>query len=257
MNILRVCKAESWWQRADAVKISSRSVCAFSLVELLSSIVIVAVLVAAVAPLAGSMLTKAEMARDTGKMRSYSAALAAMISERNTVSAADILRSGSTEVDDYAGGADAAMRMMNSTLWTKKTKPLAVAAGRSVGQTTRSYTLNDGLFPPKAQVPGEPAPPPWEIDSVTQVKLREVSDRPLLYTGVYLPVHEGAYVWGGLSHSNPIYDSMIKDNATTSLLGKTLVLFVGGHARVVDFAKENQPSADGQTDPAGWWRRNF
>jgi len=230
---------------------------AFSLLELLSVIAILAVLIAALTPLFGSMMSRAEMARDIGKMRSYAAALASMIAERETVSAGDILRSGNSVIDDYAGGAEAAVQMLNSTLWTKKTRALAAAAGRSVGPQTRSYTLNDALFPQKAPEPGQPPPPPWEIDSVSPIKLRERSDRPLLYTGVYLAVHDGAFVWGGRSHANPVYDQITKAEATGTIQGRTLVLFVGGHARVVDFSKENLPTADGTPDPEGWWKRTL
>lgn len=244
------------WQ-AEGVRLSPPAIRAFTLIELLAALAIIAILAALLLPSIGKISVNAEIARDTGKMRSYAGALNSLIAERQYVSAEDVLRSGSLAIDAYAGGAEAAARMLNSTLWTKKTKEIAAAAGRTVNHRTRSYTLNDSLFPPKAQQPGQPAPAPWEIDSVSPIKLREKSDRPLLFTGVYLSGHDGAYVWGGRSHSNPIYDETRKDRATTSILGRTLVLFVGGHVRLVDFSKENQPASDGTADPEGWWKRTF
>lgn len=228
---------------------------AFTLVEMLVVVAILAILLVFLNPVIASMLRRAELARDTSNLRSYGMAVTSMSSELQFVSANDILRSGSTVIDTYAGGSSKALAMMNSRLWTKMNQATAAAAGKTVGKNTRSYTLNESLFPPKTAVPGDPPPAPWDLDPLSSARLGSFSARPLLFSGVYLSGHNGAYIWGSRNHANPIYSGTNKTSPTGAIHGDTLVLFVGGHARIVDFSTENVPPGPSQPDPLGWFVR--
>lgn len=223
---------------------------AFTLIELAAVIGIMFLLVVLLMPLGKTMLRRAEAARDTNKLRSYGSAVHMMANELNMVSAGDILNYG-TNVHPYVGGRDAAAKLLNSKVWTEMTRPQAAREGKRLSERTRSYTLNQTLFPPKASPPAAS----WEIDEVTPIRLRSFPNRPLLYTGVYLGVHDGAYNWGERGHANPIYSGVTKEQPSSSINGKTLVLFVGGEVRMVDFATENMPITGPSRDPEKWWVR--
>ena len=145
-------------------------------------------------------------------------------------------------VSRYAAGVTNTRRLMNSAVWVRLTRDFASSQGKTVNERTRSYPLNQNLFPPKPGGQG------WEIDPAPAATLRENPGKPMLYTGVYLAGHDGAYIWGGRSHANPVYSGVRKTDPSNTVQGQTAVLFVGGHVRLVDFRTENLPASGSGAD---------
>lgn len=221
----------------------------YTLVEMLVTIVVIALLVTLLLPVANKALLSGQETDDLARIKSYGMAIQSMANDLSRISSDDVLHFNAS-VEPYTGGAAAANRFLNSKLWTRQTR----ANGNNVSNTTRSYTLNQIIFPPKTPSALNPSPQPWEIDSTTPTQLRAVLDKPLLYTGVYFAAHNGAYVWGSRSHANPIYSRLRKESPTNTIQGRTVVLFVGGHARIVNFATENLPTTGPNADPEKWWQ---
>jgi hypothetical protein len=146
-----------------------------------------------------------------------------------------------TALAPYAGGTEGARQILGSKQWAAVVAPIAAETNRKVTPLTRALTVNERLFPQKAAEPGQPAPPSWQKGSVSAMALRGSSNKPLLYAGVYLPAHSGAYFHGSMGHANPIYSKVVKRAATTNELGRTPILFVGGHAAIVDPNEEPRP----------------
>lgn len=244
--------------RIDSKKcllVGQRSSRGFTLVELLVVMAIIAILAALSMAVTSSLQKRANTAQDIGRIKQYGVALNLMFTENRVIRAADIIRGGSTLIDDYAGGPDEARKLLNSKVWVETTKNIPIFQGRRIDETTRSYTLNESLFPRMAPTEDKPSPAPWALDPTTPIKLRDKPNKPLLFTGVYNPSHNGAYVWGSVAHTSPVFSGAEKPKVDRQSLGKTLVLFVGGHVRIVDFESENLPVQGPGADPGGWWKR--
>lgn len=219
----------------------------FTLFELVAVVAILLILAAILFPVGKSMIRQGDTARDIGNLKSYATGLNLMANDLSIVTADDILHY-STRIDPYLGGNTAASKLLHSRQWARITRPVAKKQGKSISETTRSYTLNQTFFPSK--------PPPaasWEIDSITPAVLRSSANRPLLFSGVYLAGHNGAYAWGTRGHANPVYSDITKETTGHTVNGKTLVLFSGGSVRMVDFATENLPASGSGSDPEKWW----
>ena len=239
---------------SSALSKKGRCSSGFTLVEMLAAIGIIVLLGTLMMPAVQKMRIKGEAAEDISRIKNYGSALQLMYGDRSPISAYDIVRSGgSTAVDAYCGSVKSSQKLLNSLAWTRLTKPIAASKGRAIDGTTRSYTLNSTVFPKMAPTAEYPNPQSWELDPAAPIKLQQTMDRPLLFTGVYNPGHAGAYVWGTLFHTNPIYSELVKPVVGADILGKTVVLFVGGHVRMVDFSSENLPTTGTGSDPQKWW----
>jgi len=228
----------------------------FTLIELLVGIVIIAILAALLLPALTTVQRSAALAKDTGNLKSYGAAIQLMMNEMTQVSAVDILRIGnSTVIDQYTGGGETSQKLLNSALWNRTTKEFAASQGTTLTPTTRAYTLNENVFPTAQPTSENPSPNGWEIDPLAPIVVRTTKNKPLLFTGVYLASHYGAYNWGSRRHTSPIYSGIQKNLVDDSIFGKTLVLFTGGDVRAVDFSSENLPATGSGADPEQWWVR--
>lgn len=218
----------------------------FSLIELLVSIGVIAFLAVLAIGAVSGIRRQVSQVRDAGKLRQYAVAENLMMGDNQSI-AIEMFYDPRVSLYQYTGDTlsegvlpdNANIRkIMSSDLWVRMNR----AAGKTLSNDARCYTVNQTLFPPQTPTPRNPAPFPWQKDPIRVVKLRGMGRKPLLFTGI-LNSSE-AYISGQEDHPNPIYSGTNKTGPSLTVLGKTAVLFTDGSAAIHDFSKQN---------PANWW----
>ncbi len=70
-----------------------------------------------------------------------------------------------------------------------------------------------------------------------------------------MQARRGAFNWGERGSTNTLYPDITKEQPNGPINGITLVLFVGGDVRMVDFATENMPITSPLGSSEKWWGR--
>ena len=117
--------------------------------------------------------------------------------------------------------------MLQSKQWTKLNDKRNVPA----------YTLNGNLW--NGLSPTDPSYADWKRAPAPIMQIFGGGIRPMYFHGVYFPVNNRAYSWGGLSHVAPVYSEKKKPNVSNSILGKAVFLFNDGSTQMVNSTNAN------------------
>lgn len=221
---------------------------AFTLIELLASIAVIAVMAA----LCMAGLNKARVrtyeVQDINSLRQLGIAYNLMMNDLREVRPNDFFdpmdklhaytadtANESAAWDQKLGKGAAARKLLSSAYW-RKLNPSAASANDPF---PRSYAVNaaETIFPAPPPDSGQPN---WERLAVPSMKILSQPQLVILFM-TYAPAPGIAWKQA----SNPIY-SGINKTGYGNQLGRTPLLFVDGHAVVADLSKE-------YTDDQKYW----
>lgn len=219
---------------------------AFTLIELLASIAIVAILSALCMAGLSKARVRAYEVQDVSSLRQLGLSIRLMMNDLTEVKpndffdpndklwayTSDTANESASSWDDRVAKAAAVRKLMSSAYWRK------LNAGNFSGTDLypRSYSVNaaQSLFP---SPPPDSGQPDWERLSVPTFKIASQTRLVLMFM-TYAPNTPGIAYLGA---ANPIYSGTNK-NGYGAQMGRTPLLFIDGHAMVADLAHEYNDS---------------
>lgn len=214
---------------------------AFTLIELLASIAIIALLSALCVAGLSKARVKAYEVQDVNSLRQLGLAIRLMMNDLTEVKPNDFFdpadklwaytsdsANESAAWDDRVAKTASVRKLLSSPYW-RKLNAGSFAAGDLY---PRSYSVNaaQSLFP---SPPPESGQPDWERLSVPTFKIASQTRLVLMFM-TYAPNTPGIAYMGA---ANPIY-SGINKTGYGAQLGRTPLLFVDGHGIVADLAHD-------------------
>ena len=225
---------------------TTRQSLAFTLIELLASIAVVAILSALCMAGLSKARIKAYEVQDVNSLRQLGISIHLMMNDLAEVKpndffdpadklwayTSDSANESASAWDDRVAKAASVRKLMSSAYWRKLN-----AASLSANEPyPRSYSVNaaQSLFP---SPPPDSGQPDWERLSVPTFKIASKTRLILLFM-TYAPNTPGIAYSGA---ANPIYSGVNKTGYSAQM-GRTPLLFVDGHAVVADLAHEYNDS---------------